>query len=150
MQKEIVMATVVERTAPDTGRRMLLIGVAGLLLGGIAGGLGGLALRSDVEAPALVESAPADVSAPLVTGAPFTDIDAVRAQNYEFPAPAPFTDIEAVRAHNYEFRAPAPFTDIEAVRAQNYEFGAAAPFTDIEAVRAQNYEFGAQAPVRGR
>jgi hypothetical protein len=130
------MATVVERTASDTGRRMLLVGVAGLLLGGIAGGLGGLALNSDVERAALVESAPA------ITGALVTDIEAVRAQSYVFRAPAPVTDIEAVRAQSYVFRAPAPVTDIEAVRAQSYVFRAPAPVTDIEAVRAQNYEFG--------
>ena len=93
------MATVMERTLPGSGRQVVLIGLVGLLVGGIAGGLVGMTFHSDEKIPALAESAPA------ITGAPVIDIEAVRAQNYQFRAPAPGTDIEAVRAQNYVARA---------------------------------------------
>lgn len=52
------MATIVEKTAPAIGLRMLLIGVASLLLGGVAGGLVSLAIQSGGESAAVPASAP--------------------------------------------------------------------------------------------
>jgi hypothetical protein len=143
------MATVVERTNLDGGRQTLLIGVVGLVLGGIAGGLVGISLQSEVPVLGSRESAPAS-SAPAI--GPFTgtgsstDIEAIRAQRYA-PANAEFVDIEALRAQRYEAPLPvAPVTDIEAIRAQWYA-PANAEFVDIEALRAQRYEAPGPAPV---
>jgi hypothetical protein len=74
------MVTIAGRTAPGVGRRMLLVGAASLLLGGVAGGLVDHTLQSGDARPVLVEP-----SAPAVTSQA-TDIEAVRAQNFR-PAP---------------------------------------------------------------
>jgi hypothetical protein len=149
------MATVVERTGLNGGKRVLLIGLAGLLLAGIAGGLVGIGLQSDEPVLGSGESATTE-SAPAITGTlanagTSTDIEALRAQQF---APTPRVDIEAVRAGRYAPTAPAParVMDIEAVRAQRYassetEAAAPAPVLDIEAVRAQQYEAPAPGPV---
>jgi hypothetical protein len=89
------MATVVERRLPGYGRRMLVIGISGLLLGGLAGGLAGVTLRSDEADRASIESAPA------ISSAPVTDIEGLRAQSFAVRAPAPVTDIEALRAQSF-------------------------------------------------
>ena len=137
------MATVVERTAPVLGKRAVLIGMAGLLLGGIAGGLLGAGLQSDepnlgVQSGNQTSTESASTTGTITSAAPSTDIEALRAQRF---APAPVTDIEAVRAQRYATTAPAKveFLDIEALRAQRYETRAPAPVVDIEAVRAQRY-----------
>ena len=99
------MATVIERTAPVFGKRAVLIGMAGLLLGGIAGGLVGARLQSNEPVlglqsaeTATAESAPAGTG-PLTSAGPNTDIEALRAQQY---APATVVDIEALRAQRFD------------------------------------------------
>jgi hypothetical protein len=73
------MATIAERTVPGVGKRMLLVGVAGLLLGGVAGGLVDRALQSEETSPPRVES-----SAPAVPGgqAHVTDKDTTAEEEF--------------------------------------------------------------------
>jgi hypothetical protein len=108
------MTTIAERTVPGVGKRMLLVGAAGLLLGGVAGGLVDRTLLADQAIPVLVTSA-----APALTGAQAANVEAIRAVNHTAQPPALATDIEAVRAQNHAARPAAPATDIEAVRVQN-------------------------------
>jgi hypothetical protein len=94
------MATIAQRTVPGLGKRMLLVGAAGLLLGGVAGGLVDRALQSEEASPPVVES-----SAPVVPGGQAVDIEAIRARNFTTRHRAPVTDIEAVRARSFETTA---------------------------------------------
>jgi hypothetical protein len=77
------MTTIAERTVPGVGRRMLLIGAAGLLLGGLAGGLEDRALQPEEASPPQAES-----TVRAVPGGQATDIEAVRAQNHVAPRPS--------------------------------------------------------------
>jgi hypothetical protein len=136
------MATVMDRTAPGVGRRMVLVGAAGVLLGGIAGGVIGGALDSSVQRGATLRPAPV-----VLEAAPATDIDRVRAaHNYAFHAPARAASIDLVRTRYYAFRAPMPAAaaNIDHVRTDNYVFQAPTPANDIDRARALNYATGKQ------
>jgi hypothetical protein len=95
------MATTVQRTVPGVGKRTLLVGAVGLLLGGVAGGLVDRALQSEEASPPRVEW-----SAPAVPAGHAAAIEAIRARNFAARQVAPVTDIEAVRARNH--LAPSP------------------------------------------
>src|ERR687892_1813132 len=120
-RRRSTMATVVERTAPVLGKRAVLIGMAGLLLGGVAGGLLGARLQSDepnlgVQSGNQTSTESASTTGTITRAAPSTDIEALRAQQF---APAPVTDIEAVRAQRYA-TTTVERPDIEALRAPRY------------------------------
>jgi hypothetical protein len=106
------MAAIVERTAPNMGRRMLVIGIAGLLLGGIAGGAVGWTIQHGVRSVGIGETLPA------VRGELFSP-EAVRAlSGYAPTATQVAFSPEAVRAlSGYAPTATQVAFSPEAVRA---------------------------------
>lgn len=128
------MTTIAERTAPGVGKRMLLVGAAGLLLGGLAGGLVDRTLLTDQAIPVLVES-----TTPALTGAQTANVEGIRARNTAVRPATRVVNVEAVRVQNHTTRPATPAASIEAVRARNITVRPATLAANVEAVRTQNH-----------
>jgi hypothetical protein len=111
------MATIAHPPVTHVRRRMLVVGVTSLLLGGVAGGLAGNALQTGSTTAASLESAPS------VQSGSVHNVEAIRARNYAPAAPVPQRYIDAIRAQNYRTGTTTTSRDIDAVRARNHSGG---------------------------
>lgn len=86
------MATTVIQTVPRAGKRMVVVGLTGLLLGGLGGGIGGWLMRHGTEQP--VRTAGTSASTEVFMFSP----EALR--QYVAPASTEVFSPEAIRARN--------------------------------------------------